>query len=70
MNLKPRGEWEPPPRPPTAVSPTLRPPVPTWTDWVRPPQKIQPRALLRSKLSWKELPWLVTRPPAPPRKAR
>lgn len=56
MNLKPHGEWEPIPRPPTALSQTLRPPVPTWTDWVRVPPRHEAAALLHSKLSWKELP--------------
>jgi hypothetical protein len=58
MRWKPRGEWQPSiPSDPTAVSPTLRPSVPTWAMRVGPlpeTHELEP-SLRHSTLLWKEV---------------
>lgn len=59
MRFKPRGEWHWIQPEPTPLSPTLRPPVPTWAEWVSPLPREKPPApgLRRSALGWKEFPF-------------
>lgn len=56
MTWKPRGEWQAV-MTSTAISPTLRPCVPTWTARVMrlPPQEVLEPELRRSSLAWKEV---------------
>ena len=61
MRFKPRGEWHWIHDEPTALSPTLRPPVPTWAEWVSPlpKEKPPPPGPHRSTLGWKEFPFFL-----------